>query len=641
MYSYTYGGKKGKKQTLKVAEDRIAVRTRNARKLRDAVQSKDGKEMLSHFDVEMNLPEADVSVLQAKDDVEDKLTMRDEARNVLKTEPELRFAGRVLMDDESNKPVLYTENLFLKFEDAVDTARCEEILAQYNLKIKQKPSFAKNSYFVGAPEGTGLEVFRLSEELLALPEVELCHPELVRERSSKTIHPKQWHLKKTLIGNKTIDAHANVEAAHTLSQGEGVIIAVIDDGVDIDHPEFSIPGKVVDGRDATFNTNDPRPKHWNENHGTACAGVACAAGIEASGVAPKAKLMPIRLASVLGSWQEAEAFQWAVDHGADVISCSWGPVDGDWSDPNDHGHTQEFPLPDSTRLAIENAVKNGRGGKGCVICWAAGNGRESVDNDGYASFDAVIAVAACNDRGLRSVYSDFGKAIWCTFPSGDFHFPPFEVPKPLTTGIYTTDRRAGHGYSGKDYADDFSGTSSATPGVAGIAALMLAANPALTAAQVKNLLRDACEKIDKKGGVYDSKGFSIYYGFGRPDAKKAVELAMTLKSVMPQPKVDIRIVQALVDPKGDDRNHETVTLKNAGDAPVDLLGWVLSDKQNRKETIGNFKIQPGATFALHLATIKLPNTTGALQLRKNDGSTAHSVRYEKKDINLDGVVLFN
>ena len=59
-----------------------------------------------------------------------------------------------------------------------------------------------------------------------------------------------------------------------------------------------------------------------------------------------------------------------------------------------------------------------------MVFFAAGNGNESVDNDGYASYDRVLAVAACNDRGERSVYSDFGEAVWCAFPSSDLAFAP-------------------------------------------------------------------------------------------------------------------------------------------------------------------------------------------------------------------------
>ena len=112
--------------------------------------------------------------------------------------------------------------------------------------------------------------------------------------------------------------------------------------------------------------------------------------------------MPIRLRSGLGSIYEASAFKWAVDHGADIISCSWGPDDGDWSNPADPLHTSMAELSDSTRLAIDDAVTHGRNGKGCVIFFAAGNGNEDVKYDGYASYDKVIAVAACNDTNKRS-----------------------------------------------------------------------------------------------------------------------------------------------------------------------------------------------------------------------------------------------
>jgi subtilisin family serine protease len=238
--------------------------------------------------------------------------------------------------------------------------------------------------------------------------------------------------------------------------------------------------------------------------------------------------MPIRFASGLGSQQEAEAFAWAADHGADVISCSWGPEDGDPEDPDDAMHEQVVALPDSTRLAMAYAVTNGRGGKGCVICFAAGNGNESVDNDGYAGSQDVIAVAACNDRGRRSFYSDFGDAVWCSFPSNDFG-----PPEPLTPGIWTTDRSGDAGYtphfSGGDasgnYTDSFGGTSSACPGVAGVVALMLSRHPNLTWKEVKDRLKKACVKVDKAHGGYDGDGHSPKYGHGRVDALKAVRQA--------------------------------------------------------------------------------------------------------------------
>jgi len=327
-------------------------------------------------------------------------------------------------------------------------------------------------------------------------------------------------------------------------------LAVIDDGVDIDHVEFAGPGKLVAPRDVTQDSDDPRPGR-GDDHGTACAGVACAAGRDgASGVAPDARLMAVRLASPLGSMDEAEAFDWAADHGADVITCSWGPADGRWWDAADPVHQQRVALPDSTRLGMQYAVAKGRAGKGCVICFAAGNGNESVDNDGYASSPMVIAVAACNDTSKRSVYSDFGRAVWCAFPSSDFENPDTHHPAPRTPGIWTTDRSGNAGYNpggadrgdaAGDYTNDFGGTSSASPGVAGVAALVLARNPALTREQVRDILKATADRIDLTGGKYDAGGHSAFYGYGRVNALHAVKAATaavpTLVPAVPVPGV--------------------------------------------------------------------------------------------------------
>jgi subtilisin-like proprotein convertase family protein len=235
--------------------------------------------------------------------------------------------------------------------------------------------------------------------------------------------------------------------------------------------------------------------------------------------------MPVRLNSELGSQSEADSFAWAADHGADVISCSWGPPDGDWFDPTDPQHQVFEALPDSTRLAIDYAVTKGRKGRGSVVLFAAGNGNESVDNDGYASYPKVIAVAACNDRGVRSVYSDFGSAVHCSFPSNDFGFDEENRPEPLTDGIWTTDRSGARGYGTGDYTSSFGGTSSACPGAAGVAALVLSRNPALRWDQVRDLLKRSCDRIDAANGAYDASGHSDKYGYGRLNAFAAVQLA--------------------------------------------------------------------------------------------------------------------
>lgn len=539
MPKYNYNGKT---YQLIEALDMVVIRTEENTELENLSMTSAARQLVPKLMKVAAFPEANVNVFKCIDkDSRHVLGLRNKVRKEFSEEKEVAFAGRVLKDRSTGIVVIYTENIFIKFKDDVKKKRCQEIIKSNGLENKQALSFASNAFFLRAPEGIGQAVFQIAEKLLKLEEVEYCHPELVRERKSKAIFDLQWHLKPATIEGNEILQHVNVEEAWQHTEGENIIIAVIDDGVDTDHEEFRT--KIIAPRDTILDIDDASPKRPRENHGTACAGVACAAGEHsASGVAPRALLMPIRFGG-LGSLAEAKAFAWAADNGADVISCSWGPRDGNWSDPSDPLHTSFFPLPDSSRLAIDYAIEKGRNGKGCVITWAAGNGQEDVFFDSYASSPKVIAVAASNDRGKRSIYSDFGQAVWCCFPSNDFASLSFNNPRPLTAGIWTTDKQGHLGYNpggsnaltrvgdfdGK-YTATFGGTSSACPGVAGVVALMLSANPDLTWSEVKEIIKDSCDRIDETLGNYDETGHSPFYGYGKINAAKAVQNAIAAKS---------------------------------------------------------------------------------------------------------------
>ena len=522
MLSCRFGGSSGFRLDLADRDDLVVVRSCRRGARHDvsplAPESRAARDQLTPL---FGFPAAGVGVYAAPPGAAPELA------GVLDADPEVEFAGRGLRD-QFGAPVVYTQNLFVKFADGVPAPECERILAGAGLTVRRPAGYAANAYFATAPAGSGRAVFGLAGELLARDDVELCHPELIRQMTRRAMFPQQWHLGVTVVGDDRIDAHANVTAAWEITRGRGAVVCVIDDGVDVDHREFASAGKTVAPRSVSRPWSDDARPSDGDNHGTACAGVACADGTDgASGVAPEARLLPIRLVSGLGSQDEADAFVWAADHGADVISCSWGPVDGRWWDPADPRHQQVVPLPDNTRLAIDYAIEHGRGGRGCVITWAAGNGAESVDNDGYAAYAKVVAVAACNDSGTQSRYSDHGEAIWCSFPSS--HGAPSRTP-----GIWTTDRSGREGYNMGDpslgdragnYTNSFGGTSSACPGVAGVAALVLACNPALGWDEVKELLRRSCDRIDDGPGEYDANGHSRRYGYGRVNAAEAVRLA--------------------------------------------------------------------------------------------------------------------
>jgi subtilisin family serine protease len=626
MYSFRYGGKNGKRHSLTTSNDQVVVRTNSRSALADArpfevsALSNKARDVLGEFELTNRFRDAGVEILRAKVARGSK-SLRDRARAILNKEPEIEFAGRVLVNAQS-RPVLYTENFFVKFDGEQSATACRKILKTYKLTIKSELEYARNAYFVSAPEDTGLVIFDIAEKLLQEPSVELCHPELIRESRQRSAFPQQWHLKKTTISGTAVDAHASVEAAWALSEGQGATIAIIDDGVDLDHQEFQSAGKVIAPRDVTRKTNNPRPGN-GDNHGTACAGVACANGtFGASGVAPKARLIPIRLASVLGSQAEADAFVWAAQNGADVISCSWGPPDGDWWDPTDPVHNQSVPLPDSTRLAMDFATTQGRNGKGCVILFAAGNGNESVDNDGYASYAKVTAVAACNDKGKKAAYSDFGGAVWCAFPSN--HGNP-----SLTPGIWTTDRTGSLGYNSGNalkgdaagnFTNSFGGTSSACPGAAGVAALIIARNPTLRWDQVRDIIKQSCDKIDPAGGNYDANGRSPIYGYGRMNAKKAVELAQP-------PQVDpIAVRTAIQDVPIKDLSTSKLELAVADTKPITSIKISVDIEHTY---IGDL-----------IVSVKPPTTTGvnAIKLHSREGGALDNIKKSYDEVNAPGLV---
>ena len=627
MYTFQYGGKSGRRYSLGTSDEHLVVRTcsRGAlsapRPFEVAPLSLKAREVLGQFELQTRFREAGVEILRAKV-TRGRKNLRDKARTILKKEPEIQFAGRVLVSSQSKRPVIYTENFFVKFDGDQSASACRKILKSHGLTVKRELEYARNAFFAEAPEGTGLKVFDIADKLLQEKSIELCHPELIRESRHRAAFPQQWHLKKTTVGGNSIDAHANVETAWALSDGTGATIAVIDDGVDLEHQEFQSSGKIVFPRDVTRKSDNPRPGN-GDNHGTACAGVACANGtFGASGVAPKARLIPIRLASNLGSQAEADAFLWAAQHGADVISCSWGPTDGDFTDPADPIHNQQVPLPDSTRLAMNFATDQGRNGKGCVICFAAGNGNESVDNDGYASYERVIAVAASNDKGKKAPYSDFGGAVWCAFPSSNV-FPS------LTPGIWTTDRSgpvgynpgdAGQGDAAGNFTNDFGGTSSACPGVAGVAGLILARNPNLRWDEVKDLIKRSCDRIDTAGGNYDANGHSPFYGFGRLNARTAVELAMP----------------AVVDPIAIRAAIQDVPIKDLTTSKLDLPVADTKALTSIKVTVDIEHTYIGDL----IVQIKPPATTGVnvINLHNREGGPTDNLKKTYDEVNAPGLV---
>ncbi|NOX76157.1 MAG: S8 family serine peptidase [Gammaproteobacteria bacterium] len=361
----------------------------------------------------------------------------------------------------------------------------------------------------------------------------------------------QWHLKNTgQLGNDGAAGLAgediNVEpvwnscGTGNTCRGEGIRIAVVDDGLEISHEDLAANVATGLGHNYLTGTNDPSPTAGSGGdsyaHGTAVAGVIAARDMNdlgVRGVAPRANLVGYNLLQDSTESNEADAMTRGSPY-VYVSSNSWGA-------PDDTGNLAPSVL--AWRTAINTGLNSGRSGKGTIYVWAAGNGGagnggagQIVDNsnyDGQANYRGVIAVGAVTDQGTKASYSERGANVWVSAPGGEFCG---------THTISTTDNSGENGYNysatagtsnytNTNYSKCFNGTSSATPVVSGVVALMLQANPNLGWRDVRVILATTARKNDFSDAEWaaNGAGFRVNhkYGFGVVDADAAVTLAKT------------------------------------------------------------------------------------------------------------------
>jgi subtilisin family serine protease len=371
------------------------------------------------------------------------------------------------------------------------------------------------------------------------PGVVAAEPQLARQQGKRftpndPLLGQEWHVENTGQDNGAPGVDAHLKPAWDLATGSGVRIAIVDDGLENTHPDLAPHYRADLSHDFNFDDDDPNPPPFAGNaHGTSCAGVAAAAGNNGKGVcgaAFNAELVGLRLiAAPTTDLDEAEAFAF---HVADadpkneihIKSNSWGPFDS--------GRQLEGPGP-LARAALQEAVKNGRGGLGTIFLWAAGNGGLTNDDsnfDGYANARETIAIGAYTNDDKQAPYGETGSNIVVVAPSNGG-----------TLGIATTDRQGNDGYNfrrqrknfpDRDYTDNFGGTSSACPLAAGVVALMLEARPELGWRDVQDILIRTARRtigmlVDSSDTITNSAGlkFSRRFGAGLIDAGAAVAAA--------------------------------------------------------------------------------------------------------------------
>lgn len=263
----------------------------------------------------------------------------------------------------------------------------------------------------------------------------------------------QWHLDT-----------ANVRQAWQIERGEGAVISIIDTGVDTDHP--NLRGKIIAQKDY-FNGDDDASD--DQGHGTHVAGIAAASNVNGvSGVCPECEIAACKAlgANGAGSFSAAaRCIAWSQSVGADIINMSFG-------------------APQFSQT-IEDAVRQAWDA-GLVPIAAAGN-----DGSGQRSYPAghqwVLAVAATDQAGRRASFSNYGGWVAFAFPG---------------VGIYSTEISGSYGVK--------SGTSMASPGAAGVAALLKAQDSSRSPGTIKEILEATAKRLGPELGA------------GRLDASAAV-----------------------------------------------------------------------------------------------------------------------
>jgi subtilisin family serine protease len=435
----------------------------------------------------------------------------------------------------SAAPLVMTEDICARFAATITSEEVDAMASAAGLKVKRKQKFEPNAYVLTLKEGK-VRYDRLLRSANALYEagqadkkVLYVEPDFIvptKRQWAEATDPLiagQWHLKNTGANHGVLGADCKALEAWALTTGDPSIkIAIVDDSVEKGHPDLAAnfaaglyfrPDGTTDG--------DPSPRDGNQRHGTCCAGVATAAhnAVGGRGVAPECRLIGVNFWDVSQPSAVRDAFYFCEQSGAAVISCSWS-----WN-----------PSLDSVRTAITDLSQNGRNGKGTVFLFAAANDYMPVAiKQLYGTLPEVICVGASNWRDEHSAYSNYGPEVCVVAPSSDF----YDVAQ--SSGILTTDntdacpKHPGDNFSGYIAGDftpgdhhqaAFGGTSSATPLVAGICGLMLSVNPALTAKEVREILKMTADKVP--GGVtrpahYDAQGHDDFYGHGRVNALKAV-----------------------------------------------------------------------------------------------------------------------
>ncbi|MEL6765221.1 MAG: S8 family serine peptidase, partial [Cyanobacteria bacterium J06607_6] len=347
----------------------------------------------------------------------------------------VRFASHVYQLTTSPQTRIYlTERITVQFTPELSATQGAAIAQNYGLEELQPLVGIPNAFIYIVTGGATENPIKIANRLAGRAEVLTAEPNVVVEttrlyRPGDSLYSQQWHLNPTQGSNVNADSHISVERAWDVTRGSrSIVVAVSDDGFDLAHPDLQGVGKIVAPLDLQASDAVPLPMVEDENHGTACAGLAIGEENQNGivGVAPGCSFMPIRTTGFLDDETIDRIFLGAMEQGAAVISCSWSPA------------AINYPLSLVQRSILTRVATEGRGGKGCVIVFSAGNANRPVSGSiderswpgnavrgvtewlsGFAVHPDVITVSACTSLSRKAAYSNWGQHVAVAAPSNN------------------------------------------------------------------------------------------------------------------------------------------------------------------------------------------------------------------------------
>lgn len=398
-----------------------------------------------------------------------------------------------------NNPIGTSSFFYIKLYKEDDYKLLSEFALRNNLKVVEQISYMSDWYIVSTMDSkiNSIEASNIVYESGLFADVDPAF--MFNFKPNCTNDPmfnQLWGLKNP--SNPGINI--NVCDAWTITRGAGIKVAVVDQPIDRNHNDLATNILSIFDSQNGGSTYNPAIL----SHGTHVAGTVAAIkdnNLQVVGVAPEAKIMGVSHDLYISSTISAElasGITWAWQNGADIITNSWG----------DQGGLFNSSLYSSAlNNAIINAMIQGRGNKGAIVVFAAGNSSPVMDYPANFHND-ILTVGSINSNGYRSSFSGHGNSL--------------DVVAPGENILSTIPNNS---------TESESGTSMAAPHVAGVAALMLSANSNLTALQVRNIIESTARKVRtdlysystmRPNGLWDNQ-----MGYGLINAYEAVSKART------------------------------------------------------------------------------------------------------------------